>query len=382
MKKILLAVATFGAISSLAASAQVVEQPRFFDNFSIGLDGGVTTPLNHQPFFGSMRGLVGLHVAKQITPTFGLGVEGNFGINTSTWKGRQYSSTAFDNSYVGAYGTVDLFNLFGGYNCGVRPFTIEAVAGSGWGHRYFNQAVDKAHPENYFVTSAGLNINFNVSDHVTIALKPRVVWDMTSDQVETTVAYDKNKATFDLMAGVSYRFGRGFPCVTPYNQAEIDALNGEINSLRSNLADSNSAYQALQQRNRALEGELQACQNKEPEVVKVKEVTNQYNSVRFVFFKLASSKITPDQMPNVEMIADYMKDHPQSVVVVKGYASPDGNYDFNVKLAQSRAEAVKQALVSKYKIDASRITAEGEGIGNMFEQESWNRVSICTLERK
>lgn len=378
MKKTLFAAAILGAMTSFAANAQAVEQPSFFNNFSFGVDGGVTTTLNHQPFFRSMRGIAGAHIGKQITPTFGVGVEGSFGINTSSWKGRVHSSTAFDDSYVGAYGTVDLMNLFGGYNCGTRPFAIEAVAGAGWGHTYYNEKDDKANPYNYFATSAGLNFNFNVSDHVTIALKPRITYNMTADKEYSSVVYDKNKATVSLMAGVTYRFGKGFQCVTPYDQAEVDALNGEINSLRGDLAASNEAYIALQQRANILAGELEACQNKAPEVVK--EVSNQYNSVRFVFFKLASSKITADQMPNVEMIADYMKDHPKSVVVIKGYASPDGNYDFNVKLAQARAESVKNALVSKYKIDAKRITAQGEGIGNMFEQESWNRVSICTLE--
>ena len=76
-----------------------------------------------------------------------------------------------------------------------------------------------------------------------------------------------------------------------------------------------------------------------------------------------------------------MKSHPNAKVVVKGYASKDGNYDFNIKLAANRAESVKKMLISKYGIPADRITAEGEGIGNMFDEESWNRVSICTLEQ-
>lgn len=41
---------------------------------------------------------------------------------------------------------------------------------------------------------------------------------------------------------------------------------------------------------------------------------------------------------------------------------------------------MKKALMAKYKIPADRIIAEGEGIGEMFDEESWNRVSICTLE--
>lgn len=99
-----------------------------------------------------------------------------------------------------------------------------------------------------------------------------------------------------------------------------------------------------------------------------------------MFFRIGSAVITADQQPNVEMIADYLKNHPQAKVIVKGYASPDGNYDFNVKLAAKRAESVKNALVSRYKIAASRIDASGQGIGEMFSEPSWNRVSICTIE--
>jgi outer membrane protein OmpA-like peptidoglycan-associated protein len=67
-------------------------------------------------------------------------------------------------------------------------------------------------------------------------------------------------------------------------------------------------------------------------------------------------------------------------VSIKGYASPEGSADLNAKLATKRAEAVKSILVNKYKIASSRISAEGQGVGNMFSEPDWNRVSICTLE--
>ena len=131
-----------------------------------------------------------------------------------------------------------------------------------------------------------------------------------------------------------------------------------------------------------LAAQLAACQNRKPEVIKQVEVTNNLSSVRFVFFRNGSSTVTGDQVPNVEMIADYMKNHPQSTVVIKGYASKDGNADFNIRLAKNRAESVKNMLVKRFKVSPDRITAEGEGIGDMFEEQSWNRVSICTLETK
>ena len=85
------------------------------------------------------------------------------------------------------------------------------------------------------------------------------------------------------------------------------------------------------------------------------------------------------QTPNVERIATYMKNHKNATVSIKGYASPEGNADVNARIAKQRAESVKNMLTNRYKIAANRITAEGQGVGNMFEEADWNRVSICTI---
>jgi outer membrane protein OmpA-like peptidoglycan-associated protein len=373
MKKTLLTAVL--ALGALTAAAQAYEQPKFFDNWSIGLDGGVATPLTHHAFFGNMRGVFGAHIQKQVTPSFALGAEGLAGVNTSSWYGPK-SSTAIDNSYVGVYGALDLPTFFSGYDP-ARKFGIEAVLGLGWGHDYRNEA---AGPDNnYLATKAGLNFNFALTPSLTLGIKPAIVWNMTDNRTtHSSCAFNANAATFQLLAGLTYNFGPGFQLVRPYNQDEIDALNGQINDLRGALDASLAATAVTEAQNAELAAQLQACMNKKPEVVK--EVSNQLNSVRYVFFKIGSSVITKDQQPNVEMIAAYMKNHPKAKVVIRGYASKDGNLDFNIKLAEKRAQSVKNALVKGYKIAADRIDAKGEGIGNMFEEESWNRVSICTLE--
>lgn len=373
MKKTLLTAVL--ALGALTAAAQAYEQPKFFDNWSIGLDGGVATPLTHHAFFGNMRGVFGAHIQKQVTPAFALGAEGLAGVNTSSWYGPK-SSTAIDNSYVGVYGALDLPTFFSGYDP-ARKFGIEAVLGLGWGHDYRNEA---AGPDNnYLATKAGLNFNFALTPSLTLGIKPAIVWNMTDNRTtHSSCAFNANAATFQLLAGLTYNFGPGFQIVRPYNQDEIDALNGQINDLRGALDASLAATAVTEAQNAELAAQLQACMNKKPEVVK--EVSNQLNSVRYVFFKIGSSVITKDQQPNVEMIAAYMKNHPKAKVVIRGYASKDGNLDFNIKLAEKRAQSVKNALVKGYKIAADRIDAKGEGIGNMFEEESWNRVSICTLE--
>lgn len=379
MKKI--AILTAVAAMALSASAQqAVLEPSFCDNWSLGIDAGATTPMKGSAFFKSMRPLVGLHLQKQITPAFGLGAEGQFSINTSSWKGFRHSSTAFDASYVGAYGAVDLFNLFAGYPCKVRPFSMEVTAGAGWGHLYQSNAEDW----NFFATKVGLNFNINVCPKFTIAIKPSVMWDLSdAGTSKSSASYDIHKAVFNIQAGFTYHFGgNNFNCVPILNQAEIDALNAQINNLRAQLQQCNGTNADLNNRITDLQGQLQQCLSRKPEVVKEVSVNNQLNSVRYVFFKLGSSVIGPDQAPNVEMIAAYLKNHPESKVLIRGYASKDGNAEKNIALAKARAESVKNSLINRYKVKASRIQAEGEGIGEMFSEESWNRVSICTLETK
>lgn len=371
-------VLALGAIAT-ASAQQAIETPKFGDNWSAGINAGVTTPMSHAPFFGSMRPVIGLKVDKKITPVFKVGAEGDFAINTSRVKGRgPVSKTAFDDSYVGAFGAVNLFNLFGGYPGYTRPFDMELQAGAGWGHRYETAIKDI----NYFGTKVGLNFNFNVSDYVTVSVSPSILWDMTSSPVEqSTASYDKNRANFNLVAGVAYNFGgNGFKTVKPYNQAEIDDLNGQINSLRSAVDAQDAENAGLKAKNDSLLNEVEQLRNRPAQVVT--QVKNNLESVRYVFFRLGSSQIGADQQPNVEMIAAYLNNHPGSKVVIKGYASKDGPEDVNIRLANQRAQSVKDALMKRYKIPASRIQAEGNGIGEMFEEESWNRVAICILEAK
>lgn len=375
MKKFLLAAALVAA-GAATMNAQLLKEPKLFDNMSIGLDGGVTTPLNHGAFFGDMRGVVGLHLDKMITPVYGVGVEGLWAVNTSSWHGQVKSKTAFDSGYVGAYGIVNLSSLFCGWGSEQgRVFDVSAVAGAGWGHLYETEIKD----HNFFGTKVGLNFNFYPTERVQIAIKPSVLFDMSDAGVsQSSAAYNANKATFNLLAGVSVKLGDSFEYMDPYNQAEIDALNGRINELRSDLDNCANALADAQARNQALAAQLDACQKKAPEVIK--ESKDFLQTVRYVFYTIGKSNIRTDQLPNVEQIAVYLKNHPKATVVVKGYASQDGPLDVNERLAKQRAESVKNTLINKYGIAANRIDASGQGIGHMFDEESWNRVAICILE--
>lgn len=375
MKKLLITPILLGA--SLAASSQAYTLPRFGDNWSAGISVGVASPVAGHGFFGNMRPTIGLDGSKRLTPAFALGAEAIFGFNTSRWPGLTVSPTAFDRSYVGVYGALDLMRL-GGEPCRRPFFSVGIQAGCGWGHDFRTGGVAD---HNFFATKAGLLLGFNVSPRFAVTLSPSMLWDMSDARTgQSSATYSARKAVFNLQAGLRYSFGAGFQCPPLYDPSKIDALNGQVNTLRAALDDASAASDALRADNSRLAAELAACKSRKPEVVKEVSVDNRLNTERDIFFLLGSATITADQMPNVELIANYLKNHPGARVVIKGYASRDGNRDANLRLATRRAESVRDALIKRYRVAPGRITAEGAGIGDLFEEESWNRVSVCTIE--
>ena len=153
---------------------------------------------------------------------------------------------------------------------------------------------------------------------------------------------------------------------------------GFSGNLRADLAAAGDALNASQNENMALANELQRLKNQKPVVVK--ETQDFLSTVRYVNFGLGKYNVPADQLPNVAAVASYLKNHPKATVNIKGYASQDGPIEVNERLANQRAESVKNMLVKKYGIPADRIKAEGLGVGHMFEEESWNRVAVCILD--
>ena len=164
------------------------------------------------------------------------------------------------------------------------------------------------------------------------------------------------------------------------------ALNDQINDLRAQLANAENNYNSrlaqmqsdLDAANRALnncKNDLNAAKNAAPKIV---DNSKQYMNV-LVHFPVNKTGITADQRANVERVAAYLKSHPEATCEIKGYASPEGPQENNIKLANGRAASVKDMLVNKYGIAANRINAKGQGISNMFDELSWNRVSICEI---
>ena len=376
MKKRTMIAGLLLGMAVVGANAQTaVEGNKFLDNWSLGINAGGTTPLTHSAFFKNMRPVVGLGLTKQLTPSFGIGMEAMGSFNTTV------SRTAIDNSNISLLGMINLNNFFGTYTGVPRTFEVEAVFGIGWLHYYVNEELGDH--INSPSTKVGLNFNFNLGESKawTLAVKPALVYDMNDAGY---YHFNANCAAWEITAGLKYHFkcSNGehyFTKVRPYNQSEIDALNAQVNRLRGEADNNAAALRKETQRANGLETELNECRNKAPQVV-TNTIDNSKKILESVItFRQGRTTIESSQLPNVERIATYLRNHKEASVVIKGYASPEGSAEVNARIANHRAEAVKKMLVSKYRIAESRISAEGQGVGNMFDEPDWNRVSICTI---
>lgn len=82
---------------------------------------------------------------------------------------------------------------------------------------------------------------------------------------------------------------------------------------------------------------------------------------RSVFFPLSSSRLGNDAQQKLAETLQFLSDFPQENIVLRGYASPEGNRKFNLRLAQKRQQAVQTYLV-QHGVAPSRIILSDCGI--------------------
>lgn len=337
MKKfILIFVAMFTFATSMFAQEQTnyTGSSKFTDNVSVTVQGGVLTSFdNFYSGHTAMAPIALIGVDKYVNPWFGVGVEARTLIGTGN--GAYNTKTAFDWVNLSGYAKFNVFNMFN-YTGERRAFEPVVYTGIGWGHStvclHANQATYRAGVE--------LNLNLGKEKAWGIVLNPSVVWGgMTEHKL------NKHNGSFEVTAGVVYHFKtsngtRTFAKPRLYSQSEIDALNARINELNSK--------QAVVK-----------------EVIKNTSVTNVVESTYIVTFAKSKSYLTDEAKKNLDKIT--------GTVVIEASASPEGTTEFNQKLSEDRANAVKSYLESRG-VKVTKATGLGV-VGN----ES-NRIAIITVQ--
>lgn len=375
MKKIFLSVMFAGAaVAANAQSVKGISYGKFFDNWQVGVNAGGYTPTTGYPFFKSTRFNFGVEVGKQISPSFRLSADGVAYINDNARGG--HNPLAIEHTNVAMLGNFNLSNIFGGYKGIPRIFEVEAFAGPGWLHSYNLGRNDS----NEMTVKFGANFLFNLGSSKAWAIKlsPSILYSLTPAYQQDHSLSNNNSFT-QASLGLVYRFkgSNGAHHFTAYEPA-APVVQDNSGALRGELSEKDRELRDARNRINQLEKELADARNRKPQKETVVETKRTLESV--VTFAQGKTIIAPSQQPNVARIATYLKKYPNSKVVIKGFASPEGSIEVNERIAKARAEVVKAVLVKQYKIDAERIVAEGEGIGHMFSEPDWNRVSIATIK--
>ena len=371
-KMILLSMFALGAWT-INAQTPVIESGGFWENWSMGLQGGGTMKMSGTGFFKSARPAFGLTLGKQWTPILGTDIQGMGYINTTN------SNTMVDATDVSLIARMNLMNLFAGYEGMPRPFEIETATGLGWLHHYMNGSGDT----DDLSARIGLNFNFNMGEDAawTLGIKPAIVYNLTGDYPSKKMAFNKNRANMEVLVGLTYHFAdadgdRHFQLVNAVDPMAIAVMNEEINDLREVVAAKDLELVSLADELLNVQNQLNEARNQQAQATG--QNINILESV--IAFPFNQSDIKASQMPSLEHAANYLKNNPDASITINGYASPEGTEDYNLQLSQRRADAVKAVLVDKYGIEASRINAIGHGVGDIFSEPAWNRVGICTID--
>ena len=180
---------------------------------------------------------------------------------------------------------------------------------------------------------------------------------------------------FNLGMGFTYKFGRMPKCVSCISEEYPETMYSEddMNELVNRMREAAQADCAETRIDTVLVEK--DCPPVSDKVVK---------GIRsHVQFQLGKTTIQPSQEMNIVAIADYMKQYPDANATINGYADTGtGTPQINHRLAQERAEVVRDCLVKKYGIESDRLFVMSmEGDEQPFSKNNdWNRVVIIMAD--
>ena len=347
MKKILFMFALL--ISAVVGvNAQTAYQSaKVFDNVSIGVTGGISSPLNFNsvtPFNTNF----GIRLQKDFTPVVGVQAEGlafvngnHFANDVNTW---------VKATNVGVNGVLNLSNLIGGYKGSPRVFEVSTVTGIGWLYKWDTSS-------NYLSSKTGVDLAFNLGNEKqhSIVLTPAVYWNLSSGN---GVEFNRNHAQLAVNVAYVYHF-KTSNGTHHFKTYDIGAKNDEINRLKEELASEGKKNQSLIENNTKLNSQLAAL-NSKGDTLNMKWV---------VEFEQGKSELSSKAKEELKNVIDAKKP-----VCVVAKASPEGSKDTNKKLSDERA-----AVVTKYLTDNGVTVKKSEGVG--AESKYSNRVVLITLSK-
>ena len=345
MKKfILMLVVMFTTM--LSANAQVAtENSKLLDNTYVGVVAGVTTPLNFNSVF-PVNPTVGLKFGKELTPVFGIEIEGlatfgdnfyRYGFNGSIPTDGAFNvhkngsvNTFIKATNVGLNGVINWSNLLFGYKGTPRFFEVKSNTGIGWLH-YFGTYTPTyeiggyvvAGHKNVFTAKTAVDFAFNLGAKKahTITVSPGIYWGLNE---VGNIKFNKNYAQFGVMVGYTYHFktSNGTHAFKTY---DVGAMIGEIDRLNDELAKKPKEVEVIKYVDRVV------INNNTPG-------STGFGVNETVYFAFNSAELDDRAKETLDKLGQ------NGIYVIDAYASSEGSTEYNKELSQRRADAVKAYL--------------------------------------
>ena len=331
---------------ALSASAQTaVQTSKVFDNVSVGVTFGATTPMSLNSMF-PLNAVAGIRLQKDFTTVFGLQAEGLAFLNANNGKFIDPVKTTVKATNVGVNGVINLTNALFGYKGSPRLFEVSTVTGLGWIHEWGTST-------NFLSGKTGFDLALNLgkSKAHSIVITPAIYWNLNK---LSKIEFNKQRSQFALMVSYVYHFETSNG-THAFKTWDIGALNGEINQLRAE-------NKTLQDVNETLIDKLKA---QPVDTVKTQTVVEtKFTGEWVVFFAKNSAKLTDEAKQTLSNV--------EGTVSIVATASPEGAKKFNQLLSEKRAQVVADFLKAK---GVTVKTAEGLGAVS----SSSNRVAIVKV---
>ncbi len=329
------------------------------------------------------RPTYGLRLGYDITKN--LGVEATFGYVNS-------KSTGNPKSIAGA-NNVNVYNyrLEGIYNFMPQSKLVPFVAFGAGGSSITNMA-NKSHQgnNNDATADAGAGIKYFLSEDVALRADTRAIMSFHGSpafQIRSTDYW----INYEYTLGLQFQFGgkkavvakvveppppapkavEPAPAPAPVPVA-VDGVVGAWSDWSSCSAPCGSGTQT---RTRPVVTQpanggtalptLSESQSCNPQACMEEEKVN-----LLIEFDFNKAVIKKEFYPNVDAIGNFMKKNSKMKITLEGWTDSIGSDKYNKKLSQKRADAVKAYLVDKFKIDAARITAVGNGKSVKYDNKN------------
>ena len=137
------------------------------------------------------------------------------------------------------------------------------------------------------------------------------------------------------------------------DQIQLNARTKEVDSALLARDEATQARDEATRQTAAVQAELDALKAKPTDRGLVLTLGD-------VLFDTGKADLNPGAARNLDVLVQFLTDHPERQVEIDGYTDNVGTDSFNLDLSQRRADAVKAVLVSRG-IQPTRIVTEGYG---------------------